>query len=96
MEIVRRRSSTCTWVYPPRGRVRVAAPLHLDDEAVRTGGDLATGMDPPEAVRTLQSRTVSLTRLVTGESHYFLGRRYRLDVMASRAGRGATDGPLRH
>ena len=67
-------------VYPPNGRVRVAAPLVVSDEAVR----LAV-IDKLAWIRRQKSRFVQQPRqsereMVNGESHYFLGRRYRLRV----------------
>ena len=36
VEVIRKDIKTLhLGVYPPHGRVRVAAPLHLDDDAVR-------------------------------------------------------------
>jgi hypothetical protein len=67
-------------VHPPDGRVRVSAPSHIDDEAVRLAvvsklswiwRHQKTFADQPR-----QSRR----EMVSGESHYFLGRRYRLSV----------------
>lgn len=67
-------------VYPPIGRVRVAAPLRMDDEAVR----LAV-VSRLRWIRSKQKAFAGQDRqsqreLVTGESHYFQGRRYLLDV----------------
>ena len=68
-------------VYPPSGRVRVAAPLRLDDDAVR----LAVVSRLPwirRRRRGFQEQDRQTRReLVTGESHYFQGRRYLLDVI---------------
>lgn len=68
-------------VYPPYGRVRVATPHRLDDEAVR----LAV-VSKLAWIRRRQKEFESQPResereLITGESHYFRGRRYRLDVV---------------
>ena len=52
-----------------RGRVRVAAPLRVDDEAVRLAVFQA-GLDQAPA-RALQSRAAVCTRIVNGESHYY-------------------------
>src|SRR5213594_1919873 len=75
-------------VYPPNGRVRVAAPLRVSDNAVRLAviGKLAW-------IRRQQARFDAQPRqsereMVTGESHYFLGRRFRLRVIHD-------DGPAR-
>ncbi|WP_122252414.1 M48 family metallopeptidase [Pseudomonas savastanoi] len=68
-------------VYPPQGRVRVAAPLAVDDEAVRLAvvGKLAW-IKRQRAKFQAQPRQ-SQRRMVSGESHYFLGQRYRLRVI---------------
>ena len=68
-------------VYPPSGRVRVAAPLGFDDTAVRMA--VISRLDwiqRQQANFTKQDRQ-SQREFVTGESHYFAGRRYRLDVI---------------
>lgn len=72
-------------VYPPGGRVRVAAPLRIDDEAVR----LAV-VDKLSWIRRQQEHFTSLERqsrreMVDGESHYFQGRRYRLRIVEKEA-----------
>lgn len=68
-------------VYPPQGRVRVAAPLAVDDEAVRLAvvGKLAW-IKRQRAKFQAQPRQ-SQRCMVSGESHYFLGQRYRLRVI---------------
>jgi len=68
-------------VYPPRGRVRVAAPLAVSDDAVRLAviGKLAW-IKRQQAKFEAQPRQ-SRREMVRGESHYFLGQRYRLRVI---------------
>ena len=68
-------------VYPPNGRVRVAAPLRISDDAVRLAviGKLAW-VKRQRAHFEAQPRQ-SEREMVSGESHYFLGHRYRLRVM---------------
>lgn len=68
-------------VYPPDGRVRVAAPLAISDAAVRVAviGKLPW-IKRQRASFAHQAREGQL-EMVTGESHYFLGRRYRLEVI---------------
>jgi len=68
-------------VYPPHGRVRVAAPLAVNDEAVRLAviGKLAW-IKRQQAKFEAQLRQ-SKREMVRGESHYFLGQRYRLRVI---------------
>lgn len=67
-------------VYPPEGRVRVAAPLHLDDEAVRLAVILRLGWIRRQQKGFEQQVRQSMREMVTGESHYYQGRRYLLDV----------------
>ena len=68
-------------VYPPKGRVRVAAPLQLDDEAVRLAVISRLGWIRRQRDGFEEQDRQSERDMVTGESHYFLGRRYRLDVV---------------
>ena len=68
-------------VHPPEGRVRVSAPTRTDDEAVR--------MAVVSKLRWIQRHRQTFAaqprqsprEMVGGESHYFLGRRYRLHVL---------------
>lgn len=68
-------------VYPPAGRVRLAAPLATPDNAVRLAiiGKLGW-IKRQQAKFDAQSRQ-SEREMVTGESHYFIGRRYRLRLV---------------
>lgn len=67
-------------VYPPAGRVRVAAPRRLDDEAVRLAVVSRLGWIRRKQKEFARQDRQSQRELVTGESHYFQGRRYLLDV----------------
>ncbi len=67
-------------VYPPAGRVRVAAPLVLSDEAVRLAVIDKLGWIKRQKTRFVEQPRQSAREMVNGESHYFLGRRYRLRV----------------
>ena len=67
-------------VYPPNGRVRVAAPLRLDDDAVRLAVISRLGWIRRQKAKFEQQDRQSRREFVTGESHYFEGRRYRIDV----------------
>ena len=71
-------------VYPPSGRVRVAAPLHLDDDAVRLAVISRLGWIRRRQAEFERQERQSQREFVTGESHYFDGRRYRLDVVERR------------
>jgi len=68
-------------VYPPEGRVRVATPLRVDDEAVRLAVISKLGWIRRQQARFAEQARQSPREMVSGESHYFLGRRYRLRVI---------------
>ena len=70
-------------VYPPEGRVRVAAPLRLDDDAVRLAIISRLAWIRRKQAEFEGQDRQSRREYVTGESHYFEGRRYRLDVVVS-------------
>ena len=67
-------------VYPSSGRVRVAAPLRLDDDAVRLAIISRLGWIRRKQAEFERQERQSEREFVTGESHYFEGRRYRIDV----------------
>lgn len=68
-------------VYPPHGKVRVAAPPHLDDEAVRLAIVSRLGWIRRQRQGFASQRRESAREMVTGESHFFEGNRYRLHVV---------------
>lgn len=68
-------------VYPPYGRVRVAAPLAVTDDAVRLAVIGKLGWIKRQQARFKSQPRQSEREMVSGESHYFLGRRYRLRVI---------------
>lgn len=67
-------------VYPPHGRVRVAAPLVVSDEAVRLAVIDKLGWIKRQRAQFAEQPRQSQREMVNGESHYFLGQRYRLRV----------------
>jgi predicted metal-dependent hydrolase len=67
-------------VYPPNGRVRVAAPLVVSDEAVRLAVIDKLGWIRRQKAKFAEQPRQSQREMVNGESHYFLGQRYRLRV----------------
>ena len=68
-------------VYPPAGRVRVAAPLAVSDNAVRLAVVGKLAWIKRQRARFQAQPRQSEREMVSGESHYFLGRRYRLRVV---------------
>lgn len=67
-------------VYPPNGRVRVAVPTLLDDEAVRLLVITRLGWIKRQQAKFASQPRQTEREYVSGESHYFLGYRYLLNV----------------
>ncbi|WP_296542816.1 M48 family metallopeptidase [Rhodoferax sp.] len=67
-------------VYPPLGRVRVAAPLVISDDAVRLAVIDKLGWIKRQKAKFVEQPRQTQREMVNGESHYFLGQRYRLRV----------------
>ena len=68
-------------VYPPIGRVRVAAPLRVSDEAVRLAVISRLPWIKKQKTKFTNQARQTVREYVSGESHYFQGRRYRLNVI---------------
>ena len=67
-------------VYPPNGRVRVATPHRVNDDAVRLAVIGKLGWIKRQKARFETQPRQSAREMVSGESHYYLGQRYRLRV----------------
>ena len=68
-------------VYPPGGRVRVAAPLRVDDEAVRLAVIEKLPWIRRQQARFLAQERQSQREYTYREPHSVLGRRYLLNVI---------------
>ena len=68
-------------VYPPNGRVRVAVPERTNDETVRLAVISRLGWIRKQQKALEQQQRQSEREMVTGESHFVQGRRYRLNVI---------------
>lgn len=68
-------------VYPPNGRIRVAAPMRVNDEAVRLAVISKLGWIKRQQVKFEEQERESMREYVSGESHYFQGNRYLLNVI---------------
>lgn len=68
-------------VYPPHGKIRVATPLSLNDEAVRLAVISKLSWIKKQREAFLNQPRQSKREMVTGESHYLFGKRYLLDVI---------------
>jgi predicted metal-dependent hydrolase len=67
-------------VYPPDGRVRVSAPTRLGAEAVRLALVTRIPWIRRRRAEFFAQERQTAREYVSGESHYFLGKRYRLEV----------------
>ncbi len=75
-------------VYPPNGRVRVAAPVGVNDEAVRLAVVTRMGWIKRQQAKFDTQPRQTERSFVSGESHFFFGQRYRLNIIeGGRAGR---------
>src|SRR5207245_6441735 len=68
-------------VYPPAGRVRVAAPLQVNDEAVRLFTISRLAWIKRQQAKFESQERQSAREFVSGESHYYQGNRYLLNVI---------------
>ncbi len=68
-------------VYPPTGRVRIAAPLRTNDEAIRLFAISKLGWIKRHQRNFTGQDREAMREFVSGESHYFNGRRYLLKVI---------------
>ena len=75
-------------VYPPNGRVRVAAPLSMDDEAVRLAVSTKLSWIKRQQNRFRDQERQAPRQYIYRESHYYFGHRYLLNVIEE-------DGPAR-
>jgi predicted metal-dependent hydrolase len=68
-------------VYPPVGRVRVAAPKRLDEEQIRLAVIQRLPWIKKQRKQLQEAARQSPREMVTGESHYVWGVRHRLKVI---------------
>ena len=68
-------------VYPPMGRVRVAAPDRLNDDQVRLAVVNRLPWIKRKRQQLLTAQRQTMREMVTGESHYVWGTRHRLKVI---------------
>jgi predicted metal-dependent hydrolase len=71
-------------VYPPDGQVRVSAPEHLTDDNIRLSVISRLGWIRKQQSAFQAQPRQSEREMVSGESHYLFGQRYRLEVIDRR------------
>lgn len=68
-------------VYPPDGRVRVAAPGKMSMEAIRLAVIGKLGWIRKHQTRFAAQERQSPREYITGETHYYQGKHYRLNIL---------------
>lgn len=68
-------------VYPPEGRVRVAAPTRMSDEPIRMAVLSRLPWIRRQRRQYAEQERQGRREYVSRESHYYLGERYLLDVV---------------
>ena len=71
-------------VNPPEGEVKVSVPLHLTDDNIRLAVISRLSWIKKQRASFQAQPRQSKREMVTGESHYFSGRRYLLEVVERR------------
>ncbi len=72
-------------VYPPTGRVRIAAPLRVNDDAIRLFAISKLGWIKRHQRKFEGQDRISPREYKNRESHYFQGKRYLLNVIEADA-----------
>lgn len=70
-------------VYPPNGRVRIAAPLHLDLDTIRIYSISKLGWIKKQQAKLKKQKREAPRLFINRESHYFKGRRYMLKIVTT-------------
>lgn len=82
VEIVRKKIKNLhLGVYPPHGRVRVAAPPAVSDEAIRLAVVTRMGWIKRQQAKFAAQARQSSRDYVSGETHFHFGTAYRLKVV---------------
>lgn len=68
-------------VHPPDGGVRISVPLHVHDDHVRLAIIGRLPWIRKKQAHFREQPRQSAREMVTGESHYVFGKRYRLEVI---------------
>jgi hypothetical protein len=82
-------------VHPPAGRVRIAAPRHLSDDAVRAFAIAKLGWIRRQQAKLRDQERETPRELVDRETHYVWGRRVLLRVVEADAPSRVELSPLR-
>lgn len=72
-------------VYPPAGKVRIAAPLRFDLETIRMYAISKLGWIRKQQEKIRSQQREAQREYISRESHYYLGKRYLLKVVPTDA-----------
>lgn len=72
-------------VHPPNGRVRLAAPKTMNDEALRLFAISKLSWIKKQRKNFKNQSRESPREFISGESHYLFGKRYLLNVLETRS-----------
>ena len=72
-------------VYPPTGRVRIAAPLSVNEDAIRLYAISKLGWIKRHQRKFEGQERISPREYKNRESHYFQGKRYLLNIIEAQA-----------
>ncbi|MBI5849723.1 MAG: M48 family metallopeptidase [Planctomycetes bacterium] len=94
VEVVRRAiKNVHLSVYPPTGRVRISAPTHLSDDAVRLFAIAKLGWIRRQQSKLREQERESPREFLDRESHYLWGRRYLLKIVETEGASGVEPRP---
>lgn len=70
-------------VYPPTGKVRISAPLQVNEDTIRLYAISKLGWIKRQQRKFEEQERISLREYKNRESHYFKGTRYLLNIIES-------------
>lgn len=77
-------------VYPPAGKVRISAPLHMSTDTIRAFAISKLGWIREQQKKLRAQERETPREYLDRESHYVWGKRYLLKVVASASAPGVT------
>jgi predicted metal-dependent hydrolase len=77
-------------VYPPAGKVRISAPLHMSADTIRAFAIFKLGWIREQKKKLRAQERETPREYLDRESHYLWGKRYLLKVVASASAPGVT------
>ena len=72
-------------VYPPNGKIKIAAPFRMDLETIRIFAISKLGWIKRQQTKLRNQEREAAREFISRESHYYLGKRYLLKIIESEA-----------